>query len=86
MGKSINGLLGNNEGTMENCYYISSASNKMQIESSIGTTINCGEKTEEEMKNDEFVKQLNEDANEAIWKKDENNINNGYPIFNWQEK
>lgn len=58
----------------------------MQIESSIGITKNCGKKSEEEMKNSEFVKQLNEDTDDGIWKKDENNINRGYPIFNWQEK
>ncbi len=33
------------------------------------------------MKSDEFVKQLNDEANEEIWKKDEQNTNRGYPIF-----
>ena len=41
------------------------------------------QKTEEEMKQDSFVELLNNGENN--WKKDTNNINNGYPILNWQK-
>ena len=33
------------------------------------------------MKSDDFIDLLNENTNEDIWKKDIENINNGYPIF-----
>ena len=39
-------------------------------------------KTEEEMKESNFVDLLNQTNNN--WKQDMNNINNGYPILNWQ--
>lgn len=39
-------------------------------------------KTEEEMKSDNFLRLLNNGEN--IWKRDTNNINNGYPILYWQ--
>lgn len=85
LGKAINGLLGNNTGTMENCYYLSGISTKMQIDSSTGIATNSGEKTEKEMKNDDFVKQLNENTSILIWLKDEKIINNGYPILYWEK-
>ena len=59
----------------------------------------CNVLYDEEMKSQEFVSELNnlieagvsgEDEgvitskSQDVWKKDENNINNGYPIFNWQ--
>ena len=37
--------------------------------------------TEEEMKSEDFVDLLNENAGENIWKKDIENVNDGYPIF-----
>ena len=40
-------------------------------------------KTEEEMKNANMIELLNQD-NEGMWKRDTNNINNGYPILSWQ--
>ena len=40
------------------------------------------QKTEEEMKQDSFVELLNN--GESNWKKDVNNINNGYPILSWE--
>lgn len=45
------------------------------------TGINCISMKEEEMKSDSFIEQLNKEAGEIMWKKDTENINNGYPIF-----
>lgn len=60
----------------------------------------CNILTEEEMKSENFVNELNilieagvsgdnegviTTKSQEVWKKDENNINDGYPIFNWQE-
>ena len=39
-------------------------------------------KTEKEMKESNFINLLNKTNNS--WKKDMNNLNNGYPILNWQ--
>lgn len=68
----------------ENLYY-------QKIDETLGIGINNTEiviedtnmqKKEEEMKQDSFVELLNN--GESNWKKDINNINNGYPILNWQ--
>ena len=40
-------------------------------------------KTESFMKSKEFIDILNQNG-EGIWKEDVNNINNGYPILDWQ--
>ena len=62
-----------------NCYYlkdtlINNTSNNITKQQ------NGIEKTENEMKTDDFVKLLNTE-NQNIWKKDTENINNGYPII-----
>ena len=68
----------------ENLYY-------QKIDETLGIGINVTEivieetnmqKTEEEMKQDSFVELLNN--GESNWKKDTNNINNGYPILYWE--
>ena len=61
---------------MENCILISTENGR--------TISTLGEsKTEEYLKSDEFINELNSKYN-GIWKKDTKNINNGYPILNWQ--
>ena len=45
----------------------------------------CGFKTENELKSDEIIQLLNQENDKVIWKKDQNNINKGYPILYWQE-
>ena len=68
----------------KNLYY-------QKIDETLGVGINNTEiviedadmqKTEEEMKQDSFVELLNN--GESNWKKDTNNINNGYPILYWE--
>ena len=68
-----------NESTIDNCYYlkdliINNTTNTIRKQS------NGIEKTEEEMKTDNFIQLLNKE-NQNIWKKDTKNQNNGYPIF-----
>lgn len=68
-----------NESTIDNCYYlkdliINNTTNTIRKQS------NGIEKTEEEMKTDNFIQLLNKE-NQNIWKKDTKNKNNGYPIF-----
>ena len=68
-------------GNVENLYY-------RKLDSILGIGVNSQieetlmQKTEEEMKSDSFIELLNNGENN--WKKDTNNINNGYPILNWQ--
>ena len=40
--------------------------------------------TQEEMKGDEVITILNEGNQNSIYKKDLNNINEEYPVFEWQ--
>ena len=42
------------------------------------------QKTEEQMKQDSFVDLLNSGNNGVVWKKDTSNINDGYPILEWE--
>ena len=44
----------------------------------------CSFKTENELKSDEIIQLLNQENDKTIWKKDSNNINNGYSILYWQ--
>ena len=61
-----------------------------KVDETLGVGINTSieeslmQKPEEEMKQDSFVELLNN--GESNWKKDVNNINNGYPILGWQVK
>ena len=66
--------------TINNCYYI-----KTNEITGIGndSDIQDMSRTEEFMKTTEFVDLLNRGISGA-WKEDINNINNGYPILNWQ--
>lgn len=47
-----------------------------------GTINNITEKTEDEINSTILLQWLN--ADEEIWKSDNKNINNGYPILSWQ--
>ena len=64
------------------CYYLE---NCILISTENGRTISTlrEPKTEEYLKSDEFINELNSKYN-GIWKKDIKNINDGYPILNWQ--
>ncbi len=42
-------------------------------------------KTEEYMKGEGFVAELNDGQEGSPWKQDINNINDGFPILSWQE-
>ena len=75
-------LIGSNLGNISNIYYL-----KNNEITGIGTD-NIGvdaemAKTESFMKSKEFIDILNQNG-EGIWKEDVNNINNGYPILDWQ--
>lgn len=70
---------GDQDSTIENSYYLKdSIINKTT--NNISKQSNGIEKTEEEMKTDNFIQLLNKE-NKNIWKKDTKNQNNGYPIF-----
>ncbi len=80
------GIIADNKGIIKNSYYIRKLNNNIQLSSSTGTVENSGEKTEEEMKNDAFLNDLNADSSDEnkVFVKDINNINEGYPILKWQ--
>ena len=79
----IGGIVGSNNTSfsqsLQNSYFLNTSAKN--ITSYGNTGINCKAMTEEEMKNDDFVDLLNENAGENIWKKDIENVNEGYPIF-----
>ena len=78
-------LVGNNNGAVSNSYY---KENSNYVGIGTGNQVNDATsendiiKTESDMKNDNFVTILN--AGNNVWKKDTSNINNGYPILDWQ--
>lgn len=65
--------------SIENCYFLNTSAKNITDYGNTGT--NCKSMTEEEMKSEDFVDLLNENAGENIWKKDIENVNDGYPIF-----
>ena len=76
----------NNGGTTQNIYY-----KKVDETPGIGLVVGNGsedeslmQKTEDEMKQDSFVDLLNSGNDGVVWKKDTSNINNGYPILEWE--
>ena len=66
---------------IQNCYFSNTSTNNVTGTGNTNNIINCKSMTEEEMKSDDFIDLLNENANEDIWKKDIENINDGYPTF-----
>lgn len=68
-----------NNSTIENGYYLKDSITN-NTTNNISKQSNGIEKTEEEMKTDNFIQLLNKE-NQNIWKKDTKNQNNGYPIF-----
>ena len=74
--KYIGGITSNLNAKITNCYYLNQ-DNFTNNGAEAGIV-----KTEEEMKQDSFVELLNNE--ESNWKKDVNNINNGYPILSWE--
>lgn len=69
---------------MDNCYYLK------EIGQMVGEILdnlvveNSGNKTETEMKSEDFVQLLNTGNTETIWKQDVNNKNQGFPILYFQ--
>ena len=79
----VGGIIGSNDSSdaslFQNCYFLNTTAKNVTSYGSTG--INCISMKEEEMKSDSFIEQLNKEAGEIMWKKDTENINNGYPIF-----
>ena len=70
---------GDQDSTIENSYYLKDSIIN-NTTNNISKQSNGIEKTEEELKTDNFIQLLNKE-NKNIWKKDTKNQNNGYPIF-----
>ena len=67
--------------SIDNCYYLEQ--DGFQIGGNTITTItNSGVKTIDEMKSDDFIILLNKSS--QAFKKDDSNLNNGYPVLVWQ--
>lgn len=65
------------EVTIDNCYYL-------EIEDgAVDETDGVVKKTADEMRSDEFLAAL--DKGQNAWKKDVNNVNNGFPLLSWQD-
>ena len=79
----MGGIIGANNNfspeSMQYCYFLDTSAKKITDFGSTGT--NCKSMTEEEMKSDDFIDLLNEQAGETIWEKDKENTNEGYPIL-----
>lgn len=81
----IGSIVGQTTVNIEKCYYLTGTSeNGVGSNYSPSLEHNIVEKTEEQMKNNEFLNLLNQN-NENIWKADSNNSNNGYPILYWED-
>ena len=82
--KETGSIVGDNRanGNVKNCYSLNSLSiNIIGNNSGIIDEVSSN-KSEEYMKNNEFISLLN--TNSKNFKYDEDNINNGYPILAWQ--
>ena len=82
-GGYLGGIVARNSGNVENCYYVKNGNYDLQLSTSTGTVENSGEKTEEEMKQSEFLELLNQ--GEKVWKQSTNK-NNGYPYLEWEDE
>lgn len=69
---------------LENCYYLNDVGGILGEESTNATIINSDHKTEEEMKDSNFIQDLNTNNTETIWMKDLKNKNKGFPILHFQ--
>ena len=82
----ICGGISKNNVLFENCYYEESSCNIgiTSVDTSNYENNDLLVKTSDEMKNSDFIDLLNTGNDVSVWVEDENNINNGYPILNWQ--
>lgn len=83
-GQTMGGITGGNKGDVTTCWYIRNDDYEINYGVDEGTTTNSGEKTSEELKEEDFLSVINTGNEENIFIKDERNINNGYPILSWQ--
>ena len=81
----IGGLCGiaQKTSTINNSYCLNTTANEAIEENRTEANYESVKKTESEMKDMAFVDLLNQ-TNSNMWKRDINNINNGYPVFDWQ--
>ena len=67
--------------TITNCYYLKG----IEKENTTAIVLQDAElsngKTEDEMKQEGFIKELNGENKEEVWQKDETGDNKGYPIL-----
>ena len=74
--------VGSGKVTITNCYYIKQDGVEIGGSTNNATITKTEGKTAEQMKSDEIITLLNQDG--GTFKKDTNNINEGYPILNRQ--
>ena len=67
--------------TIANCYYLIGIDEENEEEIVLQDAELSNGKTEDEMKQEGFITELNEDNKEEVWKKDETGDNKGYPIL-----
>lgn len=75
-------IYANMKGNIDNCYYIKQEGFEMGGNANTSTITNSDVKTSDEMKKEDFVNLLNK--NWQKFKIDNNDINNGYPVLDWQ--
>ena len=75
--------ISSSRGKLINCWYVKNGNYDIQRPTDTGTTENCGEVTESELKQSEFLNKLNQGSN--IWKQNSNK-NNEYPYLAWEDE
>lgn len=75
------GLWSNPDNEFNYCYYLDI------IDKGVGSKITdiCIKYSKTQMTASNFIDELNSELENKVWVQDKNNINEGYPILNWQE-
>lgn len=83
-GTNCGGIIGQNAGTITNCYYLNTSASSLYGTDTGLIDVASATKTTDEMKQTAFIELLNNGSDEDVWVQDVNNINQGFPILKWQ--
>lgn len=84
VGTNCAGIVGHNLGSIQRCYYTTVSASKLCGTNEGTVDAYSLPKSQDGLKTEETLTSLNTGASQPVWKKDEQNINKGYPILDWQ--
>lgn len=86
VGDKTGGIAGLNAGNITNCYYLNTSASNLYGDNTGTIDTLSSAKTSDDLQSEAIVRALNSNTTETIYEQDTKNINNGYPILEWQKR